>query len=679
MAEETNLSNNSPDSTLEASGPSENKFGGALELTSGQVVQDRYRVISEIGRGGMGVVYKVAQVALGREMALKTIDAKDIKDITWRRFQQEARATSLLDHPNLITVHDCGLLEGKHPFFVMDLVEGITLAEKIKKDGPLPVDEALPIFTQICFGMVHAHELGIIHRDLKPSNIMLINPSVKSGAITVKVVDFGIAKLRGDEETQGLTRTGEIFGSPLYMSPEQCLGLGIDHRSDIYSFGCVLFEALAGLPPFLGSTALSTMMQHQTEAPPTLKEATLGREFPTEIEQLISKLLQKDPERRYQSFTSVARDLSLMQQGISAQEIIRENSFSFSNKLEESQKSISTLTLVLACLLTALTTGVSVWLYKDKVDMEEYAKEIDRKVQHIKELGQGHLIDKTDRGLPYSKVAFVDGKKYRAFDFPSMIGTFNIVGHGIQKVAYGRYLIPFDEHLHLQVKGALELYEPGFFKRFMPDDVTELSFSNNMIATDTPFTNLGHLQYLHYLNVNDTDISDAVVEQINKLPLLDNLRVGGTNITAHALVQLKRLNDLKTLGMRGSDNPTLILDKLRNSEIIVELECGAPSLNEHDIDSIVTMKNLAWIEFYKGTGFGNESLAKLTKLKHLRFLDIRQTAVTSKSFPTFAKFEKLEHVKIDEDLWTISERAQFQKMYPKLRLQVDPGKNSNNT
>ncbi|MBC7997991.1 MAG: hypothetical protein IAF58_08620, partial [Leptolyngbya sp.] len=116
MADEINLSNDFPDSTLEASGSRADELGGALELSSGQLVQDRYRVINEIGRGGMGVVYKVEQVTLGRNMALKTIDAKDIKDLTWRRFQQEARATSLLDHPNLITVHDCGLLEGKHPF-----------------------------------------------------------------------------------------------------------------------------------------------------------------------------------------------------------------------------------------------------------------------------------------------------------------------------------------------------------------------------------------------------------------------------------------------------------------------------------------------------------------------------------------------------------------------------------
>jgi serine/threonine protein kinase len=679
MADETRNSNQNIDQTLVASSSESGDFGGALELSPGQLVQERYLVKSEIGRGGMGVVYRVEQVVMGRDMALKTIDAKDIKDITWRRFQQEARATSLLDHPNLITVHDSGLLEGIHPYFVMDFVEGTTLADRIKRDGPLTVEEALPIFTQICFGMVHAHELGIIHRDLKPSNIMLVAPTAKSGAITVKVVDFGIAKLRGDEETQGLTRTGEVFGSPLYMSPEQCLGLGVDHRSDIYSFGCVLFESLAGLPPFLGSTALSTMMQHQTEKPPTLKEATLGKEFPAEIEQLLSKLLEKDPERRYQSFSSVGRDLSLLQQGISAQEIAGDRTFGFTDTNYPQHKSISVLSLALGCLLTALVTGASVWIYKDKVDTESFAKELDTRVARIKEKGQGHLIESKDPGLPYSKIVTIDGQKYRQFEFPSLIGVFNIVGHSVKKIAFGRYEIPFKDHIHLQVKGALELNEPGFFLRFMPDDITELTFSNDMVATDLPFANIGHLQSLNYLDINDIDISDAVIEQLNKLPSLTCLRIGGSGVTASGILQLTNLLKMTTLGIKDIDKPTLVLEKLRNSETIKMLECGTPALGEQDINLLTTMKNLEFLDFYGSSGVNDSSLLKLTKLKKLKLIDIRKTKVTAKSFPTFAKFDDIQTVKIDEALWTAAEREQFKKMYPKILLIVDHSKKFKDT
>ncbi|MBC7996691.1 MAG: hypothetical protein IAF58_02040, partial [Leptolyngbya sp.] len=202
------------------------------------------------------------------------------------------------------------------------------------------------------------------------------------------------------------------------------------------------------------------------------------------------------------------------------------------------------------------------------------------------------------------------------------------------------------------------------------------TFAEDITATDKSFANLGHLQNLHYLDLNSTDISDAVIEEINKLPLLDNLRIGGTNITANAVIQLKLLKKLKTLGIKFIDNPSLILGELRNSEIIEELECGAASLNEHDIETLTTMKNLVSIDLYKASAFNNTSLKKLTKLKRLKFLDLRQTAVTAESFPIFAKFEKFESLKIDDALWNLSEITLFRKMYPKIRLQVDEIKSS---
>ncbi len=180
---------------------------------------------------------------------------------------------------------------------------------------------------------------------------MLVKPP-GGGPFTAKIVDFGIAKLHMNEgaDIQGLTKTGEIFGSPLYMSPEQCLGVAVDHRSDIYALGCVLFEALTGLPPFMGNTSLSTMMKHQSEKAPTLKEATLGKEFPKDVEKLVAQLLEKDPDKRYQSLNNVAKDLGFLQQGISAQSLT-----STTNILSETTytaKKLSISLTVLACILS---------------------------------------------------------------------------------------------------------------------------------------------------------------------------------------------------------------------------------------------------------------------------------------------------------------------------------------
>ncbi len=285
-----------------------------------EILGGRYRVIALLGRGGMGVVYRVEQIFLGKELALKTIDRQLMSDITMRRFQAEARAAFAVDHPNIVAVHDFGLFEDQTPFLVMEIVDGETLSDRLKR-GPLTVHEAIAIFVQVCFGLAHAHENRVVHRDIKPGNIMLVDEAPGALETGVKILDFGIAKLAHSEggEIQALTRTGEIFGSPLYMSPEQCLGHKVDHRADIYSLGCVIFESLTGKPPFIGENALATMMQHQSAPIPTLKEACPQRAFPPELERLVAMMLAKNPDDRYQSLADAAFELGALKRGDQSQ------------------------------------------------------------------------------------------------------------------------------------------------------------------------------------------------------------------------------------------------------------------------------------------------------------------------------------------------------------------------
>lgn len=287
------------------------------EFSTGQVVGGKYKVISLLGRGGIGSVYKVEQIFLAQNFALKTLNTQKASDQLIRRFQNEARAASSLSHPNLVKVIDFGLLDGEQPYLVMDLVDGKTLSEHLKTNGVLSLEQIVSCFAQVCLGLSYAHDQGIIHRDIKPSNIMISGNQPFGSEGFVKVVDFGIAKLAyaEDGEAQSLTTTGEIFGSPLYMSPEQCSGLAVDYRCDIYSLGCVLFEALVGTPPFVGQNALSTMMLHQSQRAPTLKEASLGKEFPAELEHLVGKMLSKAPSDRYQNLGIVANDLAQISKG----------------------------------------------------------------------------------------------------------------------------------------------------------------------------------------------------------------------------------------------------------------------------------------------------------------------------------------------------------------------------
>ena len=279
------------------------------KLKADQFLADgRYKVLSYVGQGAMATVYKVEQVALRKQFALKLLSPYNEDDPRIRRFQKEAQAASQLEHPNLVRAIDFGMAEGNRPFLVMDFVAGKTLAQFLEERGRLTLKETIDLFTPICAALSYAHAQGVIHRDIKPSNIMLVPVQGEPGRFTPKVVDFGIAKIESTEES-ALTRTGEIFGTPLYMSPEQCSGKSVDKRTDIYALGCVIYQALAGTPPFVGDTAIAIIAQHLNELPQSMSQASMGTTFPDALEAVIAKALSKNPEARQADCMKLAQEL----------------------------------------------------------------------------------------------------------------------------------------------------------------------------------------------------------------------------------------------------------------------------------------------------------------------------------------------------------------------------------
>jgi serine/threonine protein kinase len=346
-----------------ASGPKE-----ALKqplFSGGQILCEKYQVLAFLGQGGMGSVYHVRQMFLKKEFAMKVMESGELNETALQRFQMEAAAASALNHPSLVQVHDFGLVQGYRPYLVMDYVNGLTFAEYLAKNGPLKVEEVPAFFVPVCFGLLAAHDRGVVHRDIKPGNIMVANSAALGTDGSVKIVDFGIAKLMMHEsgEIQALTKTGEIFGSPLYMSPEQCLGSKVDHRSDIYSLGCVLFEMLAGTPPHMGQNALSTMLLHKSEKAPTLKEASLGKNFPDEIERIVAKMLAHYPEERYQNLAVVANDLNAACSGRRST-TARKLTMPASSAKRSARKSFDAK-LILVPLVSAVVSGFAGYKFKE--------------------------------------------------------------------------------------------------------------------------------------------------------------------------------------------------------------------------------------------------------------------------------------------------------------------------
>ncbi len=276
----------------------------------GATLLDKYQVLKELGSGGMSVVYKVRHKMMDRIEALKMLRKELVHDAgAFKRFQQESQAVAALRHVNVVKVLDFGVLEDESAYLTMEFLEGKDLAAIIKNERILDVERAMPLFLQICEGLFHAHSHNVVHRDIKPGNIIVTHDT--NGKELAVIVDFGIAKLAGPDGSSisKLTRTGEIFGSPLYMSPEQCSGKKLDERTDIYAVGCMFYRALTGIPPFYGATPMDTMMsQIQDDARP-FQLVCPELSFPASLESAILKCLAKDPKDRFASMNELRKAL----------------------------------------------------------------------------------------------------------------------------------------------------------------------------------------------------------------------------------------------------------------------------------------------------------------------------------------------------------------------------------
>ncbi|MFA7341258.1 MAG: protein kinase [Candidatus Obscuribacterales bacterium] len=673
------------------------------QLKPETIIDEKYRVINTLGVGGMGIVYRVEQLSLNSERALKTIHTDKLSEAVWQRFQREAKAACRLDHSNLVKVFDYGLLEKVTPYYVMEIVQGQTLSARIKLLGTLNLEQCLNVFIPTAFALAYAHEKKIIHRDMKPANIMF---SETNGKISeVKILDFGIAKLISDENlTNALTKPGEVIGSPHFMSPEQSWGGKVDARSDIYSLGCSMFEALTGLPPFIAKNAVQVIMLHQNSPPPTLAQVAPNLEFSESIEQVIRVMLAKDPDHRYQSMDELAQDLIAVKNGkqprfaqaqdkqseqdsnLPASKTIATKSIP-SEEIFDDDEDISSDTIDKISESQTITTNIL-----SRVNVPALALTIILIIAATATLivlkpGQLHKTSRqttatqptahdlpADPNKPFAHSAkHASGQKVTVFEFPKEFSAGEIRSlDGRHKLeARGEVTIPFGALIGFRPSKEF-LEKPELFRKFGANEIAELDVSDRHMFNDTHVANMKHLVSIRYLNLKDTNLSSKCINDLNCLTQLRELNATNTGIDDKALARLCRLKNLEFLEAREFPSITETVKALAGSTKLRKLSLSNTCAENKLLKDVAQCRHLNYLSLSinrKITAEGVKLLIPLTQLNHLNLLDCR---VGPEATAALASFKKMRLLKVNISNWSKGDVANLKQLLPvKCTLEVD--------
>ncbi len=688
-------------------------------LQNGSFIGGTYRVLDFVGQGGMGYVYKVEHLMMSRVMALKVLRAEQVSDSVWQRFRNEALAIARLDHPNIVKIYDMSQTAEGLPYYTMDLLVGQSLDDYLLDNDQLPIDLALPIFRQVCAGLAYAHDRGIVHRDIKPGNIMLLED--KNGTVPlVKIVDFGIAKLNTFDGAvgQGLTRPGEIVGSPLYMSPEQCSGMALDYRSDMYSVGVTMFHMLTGRPPLLGKSAIETTAMHQTVIPPMMCEKDPDTDYPPALETIVARLLEKSPDDRFDSLADVAQDLLALERGdgISldrragdnrprvpsrAHSIYEKSVTQVQNSTIGSTTGSSdalpffrsrnvlllsvTVALVASSSFFALffvrqhqpkpialidanagvTTDSTTHLFLEKIsDGNENLSEEDKAIKAFLK----------SNPAPYSHIESNGPNELWVFQFPEQFSigdcTFNqkvVRSQYPYPAARGRLVVLYGGKLKFEADECVDRH-PQLLAGFKPDDIDWLVVDKLPVVAPTLAENLARLTGLHRLNLKTKKLQDADLTWIDKLTNLKILNIIGADITSEALAKSAVLPRLDGLFFEGKTEITPVLEALVKSGSIVEVQIDYQALTEAQVSLFVRMKHLKKLRLCSET-VTDEILSPLAKLVELEELNLESCPrLTGKTVERLVNLKKLKILKMSLDFEDAKAEAALHKALPKLQI-----------
>lgn len=642
------------------------------------IVGKTYRIKGLLGKGGMGNVYLAEHLIIGKQYALKMLAPEQITQDNWNRFHSEGKAIALLDHPHIVKIHNMGVDETGYPYYVMDLIKGESLLDKLRQKTPLSLAELLTVFTQIASALDYSHKKGIIHRDIKPSNIMVLDNA--SGAIDTRLVDFGIAKLLqfSGADRQRLTATGEIFGTPYYMSPEQCIGARLDQRSDIYSFGCTLFEALCGRPPFKGSSATETVMMHLNQAPPTLAEAS-GIDYGQDLEALLAKLLQKDRDNRYDSMQHVLHDLERIQLnkpvaqqakslGFERKIQVAESTQEQADKTRSKWLSISIAAAALAVVLLSISISLLILRAKQEPKTTQAPDKSVAKdstyivpasqadIKAVKDYFQSHSAITSEITTSGEKVIHfppVDMGEIYAAPKPCEEAVINI--QNTKLPARGDTTVPNKVALVLNTdsaKNPVLWNDPQILSRCSTNLLDGLTISVNQLenrqgsgsqrfaAFIEAVKDWKSLRFIEFINCAP---DSKILQQLDKHPELIVLRISEIDFDVRRLADHKLLHQLLGIKLLGAVNIGKLFESSSPPDRISHLYLESCELRPDDLDAIKNCKNLKFIELRR-CKIHKQNLLALKELKLFTVRIVKCRNITPEVMATIKTLKPIQPV-----------------------------------
>jgi len=653
-------------------------FGGQsasqISYGPGDIVGNSYELISVLARGGMGVLFKAQHLELQRVFALKLLAPGQITDTNWKRFEIEGRALAKLEHANVVQIFNMGVDARGCPFYVMELLDGQSMADYVDDNGPLTVSQFADSFIDVCAALKLAHNKNIVHRDIKPANLILIESP--SGKFKTKVVDFGIARLVGLEGNieQGLTKPGEICGSPAYMSPEQTAGEAVTHLTDIYSVGCTMFTALTGSVPFKGKTAVETMLMHQSAALPEIYREDCSAAQERLLNEVVAGCMEKEPEDRFQNLDDIAELLNeLIAGSMEPQAILPKAEKTKDEYYSEPDSAISKDLLVAGATVFGLLLIVGIiglgYLYAVKPGAPP--KKAETKASTADLSVTNPWDQPTHSTSPYFRSTkqvseMVKVPPYHwVFHFPKDQDIGIVSEHDKVRMPATGDFTTGDLSPILFFANKNVAYNPEYYLRFAPDAVSDLSVESSStppaVQILSAWTNLTHLTFVK------CTLSPEYCSTLGDLPHLKVLSFVKTSFSATALMRSGLSQRLKSIKLDQQENTEEVLQVLQSNPHLRSVGLRNMVLTEQEILHLTKMSTLIYLDL-KYCQIDAKSFKALTQIKHLISIGLEQATYPTELLKELKRCSNLQELVVTRDSLSQQQLQEIKTLMPKLKI-----------